>query len=107
MQVAVKLEDVASSGRIVGPAHTVAAIPRDRLLYEVMSVIPSSYHHTRSETGIGASETTQRWAWSEHIVAIVLAYVHTSACIIIRQLIIGIPFLHRLLHHPASPGEEY
>lgn len=70
MQVAVRPEDVASSGRIAGQVHTAAAIPQDRPPYEVMSVTPSSYRHIKSETDIGASETTQRWAWSEHIVTI-------------------------------------
>lgn len=107
MQVAVRPEDVASSGRIAGQVHTAAAIPQDRPPYEVMSVTPSSYRHIKSETDIGASETTQRWAWSEHIVTIFHAYVYTSASIKnIRQIIAGIPHLHRVLHYPASCRQE-
>lgn len=66
MQVAAKLEDVASSGRIAGQAHIAAATPQDRPLCEVMSVTLSSYHHIKSGKDIGASGTMQRWAWSEH-----------------------------------------
>lgn len=66
MQVAAKLEDVASLGRIVGQAHIAAATPQDRPLYEVMSVTLSNYPHIKSGTDIGALETTQRWAWSEN-----------------------------------------
>lgn len=65
MQVAVKLEDVASLGEIAGQAQIAVATPQDRILYEVMSATPSNYPHIRSKGDIGASETTQRWAWSE------------------------------------------
>lgn len=66
MQVAAKQEDVGSSGRIAGPADTAAVTPQDRPLYEVMSVTLSSYRPIKSGTDIGASETMQRWAWSDH-----------------------------------------
>lgn len=65
-QVAAKLEDVASSGRIAGQADIAAVILQDRPLCEVMSVTLSSYHHIKNGTDIGASETMQRWAWSDH-----------------------------------------
>ena len=66
MQVAAKLDDVAFSGRIAGQARTAAAILQGPPLYEVMSVTLSSYPHIRNGTYTGASETMQRWAWSEH-----------------------------------------
>ncbi len=108
MQVAAKLEDVAFSGRIAGQAHTVAATPQDRPLYEVMSAILSNYHHIRNGTDIGASETMQRWAWSDyHIILVTLAHVHKSACIKnICQIIAGISHFYRLLPHLASCGQE-
>ena len=103
MQVAVKPEDVASSGEIVGQAQIAVATPQDRLLYEVMSVTPSNYPHIRSKGDIGASETMQRWAWSEHGGTGKLSHnprrhicwiVHTSAPTeLIRQIVDGIPHL--------------
>ena len=65
MQVAAKLDDVAFSGRIAEQARTAAAAQRGRPLYEVMSVTLSNYPHIRNGTDTGASETMQRWAWSE------------------------------------------
>ena len=52
MQVAAKLEDVASSGRIAGQAHIAAATPQDPSFCEVMSVTLSSYRHIKSGTDI-------------------------------------------------------
>lgn len=62
MQVAARLEDVASSGRIVGQAHTAVSTPQDRPLYEVMSVTLSNYLHIKSATDIGALEMMRKWA---------------------------------------------
>ena len=57
MQVATNLEDVAFSEGIAGQAHIAVSTPQGRALYEVMSVILSSYHYTKNETDIGALET--------------------------------------------------
>lgn len=66
MSVAVKLDDVAFSGRIAGQARTAAATHQGRPLYEVMSVTLNNYPHIKNGTDTGASETMRRWAWSEH-----------------------------------------
>ena len=65
MQVAAKLEDVDSSGEIAGQVDKVVATLQYRLLYEVMSVILSSYHYIKSATDTGVLEMMQKWAWSE------------------------------------------
>lgn len=57
MQVAAKLEDVASLGRIAGQARIAAASHQGRPPYEVMSVIHSNYPYIKNGTDIGASET--------------------------------------------------
>ena len=66
MRVAVKLEDVASSEEIAGQARIVVTGRQGRPRCGVMSVTPTSYPHIKSGKDIGASETMQRWAWSEY-----------------------------------------
>ena len=66
MQVAVKLEGVASSGGTAGQAHIAVATHQVPQLYEAMSVTLSNCRHIKSEMDIGVSETTQRWAWNDH-----------------------------------------
>lgn len=64
MRVAVKLEDVASSEKIAGQARIAVTGHRPRC--GVMSVTLNSYPYIKSGKDIGASETMQRWAWSEY-----------------------------------------
>ena len=66
MRVAVKLEDVASSEKTAGQARTAVTGRAGRPRYGVMSVTLNSYHYIKSGKDIGASETMQRWVWSEH-----------------------------------------
>ena len=66
MRVAVKPEDVVSSEEIAGQARIAATGQQGRPRYGVMSVTLNSYPYIKSAKGIGASETMQRWAWSEH-----------------------------------------
>ena len=66
MRVAVKLEDVASSGKIAGQARTAVTAQAGRPRYGAMSVTLNSYPYIKRGKDIGASETMQRWVWSEH-----------------------------------------
>ena len=66
MRVAVKLEDVASSEKTAGQARTAVTGQAGRRRYGVMSVTLNSYPYIKSGKDIGASETMQRWAWSEY-----------------------------------------